>query len=1659
MFRTLTSLFLTLLSATLFAQMPAPDGSIRYGNEWIGYDQDYLLVQVAEDGMYRIPATAISSAGLSGDLELYHNGAQVPLRLNPDGSVVFYGEKNRGAMDRHLWPDPDAHQLNDRFSMHSDTSGYYLTMGSGQVYQAANVGAGTPSASVLRRSERVFNDHMVKSYFRSGGISIYYSHYDKGEGFGQRSSGDLLSSNGNVESTVTLELPAANGQEATLDVRFGTAFGSHEVEIAADETVLATPIQSGWGVVRETAIFSPNGTETSISLTGTRGDQDKPNLAWAAVTYPATPAYDEALTAFAIPASPTATRVVFTGLGAAAGAAGRITSYAPATGNMVSAEVDGDGTATMDFPAAAAEVTYQLVVGTSDLKTPTTRPLRFSESLPSAGDNYLIITSRRLHGSELEQMANYRRSAAGGSYNVKVTDVEDLYDEFGYGIPNHPMAIRNYLTAARIAAPQLQYLFIVGKGREYRDVRTPDALQDNQATYFIPSFGFPASDNLLAANLGEITPQLSVGRLSAINEEEIGIYFGKLREVEDQVNNGGQTIADRDWMKQGMHLGGGGSASEQSSIKIRLATMERAIQTSNMAASVTPFFKTSSEPIEDSRQDAIFNRINAGTAILTFMGHSSSQTFDFSIDDPANYSNKGRYPFMLSLGCYSGDAFTRERSISERFIFLRDKGAIAFAASKGIGYISALGNWGEELFDNIGNENYGEGIGDAIRGAIENFSSTSNFTLGILLEQFALSGDPAYRLHPRPGTDFVVDPASVSFEPGVVPAQDEQYTMKLRLLNLGVKTDVDSLNLRFRQELPSGEVIDLKTERVAAPIYDGRLEVVLPGQGIVAVGQNRIFVTVDVDDEAVELPAPAAEMNNELETGGREGVSLTFVANTAKVAFPPPYAVVGGELELIASTTNALSPERGYQIQLATDRDYDNLIINETVRSGGGVIRHTPNFSPTDSTTYYWRISPDSSFTQGSGFIWDESSFTWIADRPAEMMGWGQQSPGQLVDGDFININADTIRPGWQFSKTATDVDIYNCVYTGDIVWPRLERGGQLLAAPFPWVVHTGMQFYIFDSTNLFNVYRNPGGGVYNTPNRAIRTWVFDTKVPRGREGMIDFVQNGIPEGKFVFVYSAQRGNNLEYYNEGWENDSLEFGKSIFNVLEEEGALQARGMAQERSVPYAFAFQKGMGPIAEVIAVEQTDTIILSTTLLTNWPEGEWLSSIAGPALSWNQLSLELLEDELEDADSVRVQLFGITGNGTRALLNDDNLDVPETRSYALSLADISVEQYPFLQAKLLMFDSDLRSAPTVKFLYFDYARAGDVAVNPQLAFNARDSIEQGEPFNITLGYENISPVNFDSLLVSLRLITENNDERSFVKRMPPLPRGEQNSVSFEVPSEEFSGSVRYQISLNPDQDQPEEVVFNNNLISNIKIGRDVVSPDLTLFFDGVRINDGDLVSSRPEIHLELRDNNRFLLLNDTSDIRLVLEYPSGTSESINFADERVEFQPATLGNNTADIYLRPELLEDGVYVLNVRANDQSGNLAGRLDFRQEFEVINEQQVANVLTYPNPFTTSTRFVYTLTGNEPPSTFRIQIMTVSGRVVRDIDLAAFEEIKIGTHQTEFAWDGTDEYGDMLANGVYLYRAIIGDSADESLKKYDTGTDVYFKNGIGKVVLLR
>ena len=153
----------------------------------------------------------------------------------------------------------------------------------------------------------------------------------------------------------------------------------------------------------------------------------------------------------------------------------------------------------------------------------------------------------------------------------------------------------------------------------------------------------------------------------------------------------------------------------------------------------------------------------------------------------------------------------------------------------------------------------------------------------------------------------------------------------------------------------------------------------------------------------------------------------------------------------------------------------------------------------------------------------------------------------------------------------------------------------------------------------------------------------------------------------------------------------------------------------------------------------------------------------------------------------------------------------------------------------------------------------------------------------------------------------------------------------------------------------------------------------------------------------------------------------------------------------------------DGEYELLVKGDDKSGNISGDNGYRITFEVIRESTVTEILNYPNPFSTRTQFVFTLTGVEPPSDISIQIFTVAGNVVREIDETELGNVHIGRNFTDYWWDGTDDFGDPLANGVYFYRVVVQDSG-ENVKYNETSAGQYFhrdKQGamFGKMMLIR
>ena len=171
-----------------------------------------------------------------------------------------------------------------------------------------------------------------------------------------------------------------------------------------------------------------------------------------------------------------------------------------------------------------------------------------------------------------------------------------------------------------------------------------------------------------------------------------------------------------------------------------------------------------------------------------------------------------------------------------------------------------------------------------------------------------------------------------------------------------------------------------------------------------------------------------------------------------------------------------------------------------------------------------------------------------------------------------------------------------------------------------------------------------------------------------------------------------------------------------------------------------------------------------------------------------------------------------------------------------------------------------------------------------------------------------------------------------------------------------------------------------------------------------------------------------------------------------------MRFTPAVLPKNSARIEWEPGFTEDGIYELIIQGRDRSLNYSGAIEYRIAFEVINRSTITNVLNYPNPFSTSTRFVFTLTGSAVPDYFKIQIMTISGKVVREITREELGNIHVGRNITDYAWNGKDEFGDQLANGLYLYRVITRINGSE-IEKRETDADSFFKKGWGKMYLMR
>jgi hypothetical protein len=405
----------------------------------------------------------------------------------------------------------------------------------------------------------------------------------------------------------------------------------------------------------------------------------------------------------------------------------------------------------------------------------------------------------------------------------------------------------------------------------------------------------------------------------------------------------------------------------------------------------------------------------------------------------------------------------------------------------------------------------------------------------------------------------------------------------------------------------------------------------------------------------------------------------------------------------------------------------------------------------------------------------------------------------------------------------------------------------------------------------------------------------------------------------------------------------------------------------------------------------------------------------------------------------------------------------------------VDAQQSPYIKVRAIYEDTVNITPAQLDRWHVLYDELPEAAIDGKNGYywtgNAADTLEEGADIFFAIDVRNIYDLPMDSVLVSYWVEDDNHFRQSIdYPRRDSLLVGEKFRDTLKISTLGLTGNNMFWMEVNPYivgtnvLDQPEQRHFNNLLQIPFSVRGDRINPLLDVTFDGRHILNGDIVNPNSEIVISLKDENLLKVMDndtDTSLFGVYLTAPGKEPIRIPFmqnGQNTMQWIPADAQTKKFKIIYPATFLVDGKYTLSVQGTDRSGNLSGDMDYHVSFEVIRESSITYMMNYPNPFSTSTRFVFVLTGTELPDEMIIQIMTVSGRVVREITEDQFGPIYIGRNISQYAWDGTDEFGDRLANGVYLYRVKM-QIAGEDVKHRDSGADSHFTKEFGKMYLMR
>lgn len=1305
-------------------------------------------------------------------------------------------------------------------------------------------------------------------------------------------------------------------------------------------------------------------------------------------------------------------------------------------------------------------------------------------------ESVLLFVYNDQLGSVVNEYAAHRSSVNGGSYNVLTAEVSELYQQYGGGIPKHINGIRRFAHHMyELSSDKPVGLFLLGKGIREANITSLTSIgpgsRTNNLAYqnsLVPSFGQPSCDACITSNLpgtNKWTPLIPTGRISVKTPVELDTYLSKVISFDAQQNQDDiYNSSTKDWQKHILHFSGGEDFQEQQAFQNYLNVMATKAEDYFFGGDVQLVAKENDNPISPTELQGITDRISEGVSLMNFFGHFSTTEsgFDINLDDPSNWDNEGRYPLLLANSCYNGNIFHNSTSNSESFVLTPNAGVIAYLGTLNYGFTGALQSYSNHFYNQFSRHNYGGTIGEHIKATIDSvIDENSNLIYETTFMQMTLHGDPMIRLNWHELPEIELTDSRVSFGPEDISLATDSIEINVKMRNLG-KAIIDTFDLTINRNFPNSNIDSNYVFNIPGLNYERTLNFKLPLQSSQGIGINKFTIKVDrpnfIEEQYDEL------INNQ--------VVKNFLINVDGVepVWPENFAVVPiDSISIKASTIDALAEFNTYRFELDTTSSFNSQFARAfNISTEGGLLTVNPadwiyksngSAAPLqleDSLVYFWRVA-----LEDTELIWKQRSFQYITNK----RGWGQDAYGQFMSNSFNGVELNSANEYREFTPIEADISCL-CKSTS-------QSPGHYDNA---WYLNSIQQDYnICTTTPKFHVavvdkatleawgtrYVNANGSVSNPDNdfgnnndnggcenRVMKYFTFNQTNTTELNAFKNFIENEIPIGNYVLIYTPM---TTRY--DLWDALNPELYTTFAN-MGSDSIVPGRP-----NRPFIFLTRKGDPNFVVEIFSQNNEDIYLDTLISGAEVLGFESSPVIGPVKEWESIHWKQnpLESNTADTTYLEIQLLDELGNYQSSI---DTLFTQHDSIINLqSIIDVGLNPKIKLLSK---YRDPVNQTPAqMDFWHVLYDPIPEAAIvgNGNFLWSPSDTLQEGQQGSFSIDVANISDVSMDSLLVSYFILDE-NQEKHYIpyERTDSLRIGAflSDTISFEttnlVGSNFFCMEVNPYVDLNLTlTDQPEQSHLNNVLQYPFTVVSEDINPILDVTFNGIHILNKDIVAPSSEINISLNDENPYLLLDadaDTSLFGVFVTDPDGITLRVPFVDAAgnivMNWIPGNGNQNKFKITYPAYFEKTGIYTLLVQGSDKSGNESGDFEYQIDFDVIHESRISQLMNYPNPFSTQTRFVFTLTGDRVPDDLLIQIMTISGRVVREISEGEIGPIQIGRNITEFAWDGRDQFGDILANGVYLYR-VKAKIDGKDINLLNTDADQYFHNGLGKMYIIR